>query len=209
MSAELISDCRLYLDRVIQPVSLEEIMLIQLKETAPPRRFSMNGPMVATAVATVALLAGALAIFVGPLDDPLATDPTPGAGGVIVDFVISGEEDGTQYAVGIDDRGSICAAAGVKTSTQSTCGGDGINATAYRGGGQIIVAGYAPEAMQRLTLIFEDGDSVPLELTPIPNKDMSAFGTVVSNDARFVEIEGLDGQGNLLIRYFPSIGPTN
>jgi hypothetical protein len=88
-------------------------------------------------------------------------------------------------------------------------GGDDVTAVAFQTDTGIAVAGYAPASVARLTAVYDGELRRPLTLTPVPGRQTFAFGTIENARPAFVEIEVVDENGNIIKRYFPSIGPSS
>lgn len=129
--------------------------------------------------------------------------------GTIVEEVVSDSQGDARYSVGLGPNQELCAQAGYGFHSQSACGGADIEAVVFQGDGVVALAGYAPSPVAGLTLVFNGDLRRPLQLIPIPGREMYAFGAIETVEVDYVEIEVVDGNGDIIQRFFPSIGSAN
>lgn len=203
---DLITQTRDYLEAVRAPVTADSVVdhpATPIVDRRPVRR----GPLVALATAAAVLLVGLVAVLLQ------ATDPEIPRSRV-VDEIIGESHETSHYAVGFDVDGILCAEAGATSeatsgSHASCVAGDRIVAAAYQGNTSVAIAGWVPTSATSLTAIYNGEIRRTLELTPIPGHDLYAFGAIEDAQARFIEIDVRDESGEIIQRYFPSIGPSN
>lgn len=201
---DVTTQIRDYLDTISTPVTLEEIMTHPVTPRVTPSRMR-SGPLVAVAAAAAVVVFGAIAVLLQ------ADNQAPAGPFTVVEEVVAGSEADSFYAVGFDRDGHICAETGASHNSQASCGpGDRLSLTgmAYQGETSVALAGWAPTSIGNLTVVYNGELRRPLELTLIPGHDVYAFGAVETIQARFVEIEVTDDNGEIIQRYFPSFGPN-
>lgn len=212
--ADLITQTRDYLDAVRTPVTADSIVdrpLVPAKD----RRRIRRGPLVALGAAVAVALVGLVAVLLQPNDSEIL-------GSQVVDEVVAGTEENSFYAVGLNRDGILCAAAGasfdISRQSQSVCGDSDqpaapayqeVAAAAYQGESSVALAGWVPTTAVRVIAVYNDETRRSLDLTPIPGHDLYAFGAIEEAQARLVEIEIRDETGEIIQRYFPSIGPSD
>lgn len=211
---DLTTQTRDYLEAVRTPVTVDSIgthLVAPISDRRPIRR----GPVVALATAVVVALVGLVAVLLQP-SDPLTVRSQ------VVDEVISGSQESSYYAVGLDGDGILCAETGASSdlSKQShgVCGDSDqaagpayqeIAAVSYQGDSLVSLAGWVPMSAASVTAVYNGEIRRSLELTPIPGYDLYAFGAIEDSQARFIEIEIRNEADEIIQRYFPSIGPSN
>jgi hypothetical protein len=212
--ADLITQTRDYLEAVRTPVTVDSIgthSVAPISDRPPIRR----GPVVALATAVMVALVGLVAVLLQP-SDPQALRSQ------VVNEVITGSQENSYYAVGFDGDGTLCAEAGASSdlSKQShgVCGNSDqaagpayqeIAAAAYQGDNFVALAGWIPSSAASVTAVYSGEVRRTLELTPIPGHDLYAFGAIEDAQARFIGIEIRNETGEIIQRYFPSIGPSD
>lgn len=203
---DLITQTRDYLEAVRAPVTVDSIV----DHPAAPivdRRPVHRGPLVALATAVAVVLVGLVAVLFQATDPEIPRSQ-------VVDEVIGGSQETSHYTVGFDVDGILCAEAGASSDStsgsQSSCvAGDRIVAAAYQGDTSVAIAGWVPTSAASLTVIYNGEVRRTLDLTPVPGHDLYAFGDIEDAQARFIEIEVRGESGEIVQRYFPSIGPSN
>jgi hypothetical protein len=211
---DLITQTRDYLEAVRAPVTVDSVV----DHPATPfvdRRPVRRGPLVALATATAVVLVGLVAVLLQPTDPEIARSQ-------IVDEVIGESQENSFYAVGFDSDGILCAEAGasfdVSRQSQGVCGDSDqpdapayreVAAAAYQGDSFVALAGWVPTTAASVTAVYNDQIRRALELTPIPGYDLYAFGVIEDTQARFIEIDIRNETGEIIQRYFPSIGPSD
>lgn len=126
----------------------------------------------------------------------------------IVDPVVSDARVDAQFAIGRDDKGVLCAEAGSARETLRVCGGHDLAALAFQTEEAYVLAGYVPMPVGSLTAILDGKHRRPLQLTPIPDAGMLAFGLIERASPAIIEIQVVDENGEIIKRYFPTIGPV-
>jgi len=209
MSADPITQVRDYLDAITEKVVVNEIVASPVSDLKA-RTMRRRGPVIAVLAGASVLILGAVAILVRPNETPPASSPPPFPGSAIVEVVVSGSQDNARFSVGLDADGTLCAEAGSESMSQSVCGGgDDVTAVAFQTDTGVALAGYAARSVAGLTAIYDGDLRRSLTLTPVPGRQMFAFGTIETAQPAFVEIEVVDQNGDIIKRYFPSIGPAS
>lgn len=209
MSADPITQVRDYLDAITDEVLVNEIVASPVSDLKA-RIMLRRGPVIAVLAGASVLILGAVAILVRPNETPPASSPTSLPRTAIVEVVVSGSQDNARFTVGLDTDGTLCAEAGSESMSQTACGGGvDVTAVAFQTDTGIALAGYAPASVARLTAVYDGDLRRPLTLTPVPGRQMFAFGTIEKLQPAFVEIEVVDQNGDIIKRYFPSIGPAS
>lgn len=211
---DLITQTRDYLEAVRTPVTPDSIVHTPVSpvSNAPSIR---KGPMVALAAAALVIMGGLVTLLLQPPDAQLARFE-------IVNEVIAGEAENTFYTVGFDSDWILCAVTGTHVEdgrqSQGVCGDADqpdapaykeLAATAYQGDSSVAIAGWVPTSAATVTVIYNGENRRTLQLTPVPGFELHAFGTVEAIQARFIELEIQDENGEITQRYFPSIGPSD
>lgn len=211
--ADLISQTRDYLDAVRTPVTVDSVADYRMAPSID-RRPIRRGPLVALATAVAVVLVGLVAVLFQPTDPEIPRSQ-------IVDEVIGGSQGNSFYSVGFDTDGVLCAETGasleLSRQSQGVCGDSDqpaapeyqeVAAMAYQDS-FVALAGWVPTTAASVTAVYNGEVRRTLELTAIPGYDLYAFGTIEDAPARFIEIEIRDETGEVVQRYFPSIGPTD
>jgi hypothetical protein len=212
--ADLITQTRDYLEALRTPVTVEQIVTHPVAPI-PDRRHIRRGPLVALASAVVVALVGLVAVLVQPNDSQIVRSQ-------VVDEVIAGSQENSYYAVGFDGDGILCAEAGasfdLSTQSQGVCGDSDqaaasayqqVAAAAYEAESFVALAGWVPTSAASVTAVYNGEIRRSLELTPVPGYDLYAFGAIEGTHSQFIEIEIADETGEIIQRYFPSIGPSD
>jgi hypothetical protein len=212
--ADLITQTRDYLETVRTPVTVDSMVTYPVAPI-PDRRLLHRGPLVALATAVVVALVGLVAVLLQP-NNPRTVRSQ------VVDEVIAGSQENSHYAVGFDSDGILCAEAGASADlskqSQGVCGDSDqaaspayqqVAAAANQGDSSVALAGWVPTSAATITAVYNGEIRRSLELTPIPGYDLYAFGAIEDAQARFIEIEIRNEAGEIIQRYFPSIGPSN
>lgn len=212
--ADLITQTRDYLETVRTPVTVDSIGTYPVAPM-PDRRLIRRGPVVTLATAVVVALIGLVAVLLQPKQPDSVRSQ-------VVDEVIAGSQENSYYAVGFDSDGILCAETGasldVSRQSQGVCVDSDqspapayqeIAAAAYQGESLVALAGWVPTTAASATAVYNDEIRSTLELTPIPGYDLYAFGAIEGIQARFIEIEISNETGEIIQRYFPSIGPSD
>lgn len=212
--ADLITQTRDYLETVRTPVTVEEVVT-HFAVPTQGRRGIRHGPLVALATAVVVAVVGLVAVLLQPNDPQTVLSQ-------VVDNVIAGSQENSYYAVGFDGDGILCAEAGASSDlskqSEGVCGDSDhptapayqeIAAAAYQGNGSVALAGWVPTSAASITAVYNGEIRQPLELSPIPGYNLYAFGGIEDAQAQFIEIEIRNEAGEVIQRYFPSIGPSN
>lgn len=211
---DLIAQTREYLETVRIRITVDVIVAHPVS-SIPDSRRRYRGPWVALSTGVVVALIGLFAVLLQPSDSDIVRSH-------VVEPVVEGAQDGSQYAVGFDGAGVVCAEAGEVTSiskqSQGVCGDsdqptaqayEQVAAAAFQGDTSVALAGWAPASSASITAVYDGELRRSLELTPIPGFDVYAFGAIESGRAEFIEIEIRDAKGEILQRYFPAIGPSD
>lgn len=212
--ADLIAQTRDYLESVRKPVTTDSIVdhpVTPIVDRRPIRR----GPLVALATAVAVGLVGLVAVLLQPTDPEIARSQ-------IVNEVIGGSQENSYYAVGFDTDGILCAETGasfeLSKQSQGVCGDthqpsdpayQEVAAMAFQAESFVALAGWVPTTAASVTAFYNGEVRRTLELTPIPGHDLYAFGALDDAQARFIEIEIRSETGEIIQRYFPSIGPSD
>jgi len=212
--ADVITQTRDYLEVIRTPVTVDSIVAHPVAPI-PDRRRIRRGPLVALAAAVVVALVGLVPVLLQPNDPRIVRSQ-------VVDEVIAGSQENSHYAVGFDSDGILCAEAGasldLSTQSQGVCGDSDqaaapayqqVAAAAYQGDSFVALAGWVPASAENITAIYNGEIRRSLELTPIPGYDLYAFGAIEDGQARFIEIEIRNEAGEIIQRYFASIGPSS
>ncbi len=210
---DLVTQTRDYLDAVRIPVEVDSVINRPL--TAAPTGRLGRGPLVALAAAVMVALIGFVAILLRPGDSP-AVGPQD------LEEVVAGSEEGSYYVVGLDGDGVPCARAGAiseqSKQSQIVCGDPDqvgtepfqLVAAAFQGETSVALAGWVPASVAGVTAVFDGGQSRPLELTAIPGYDLYGFGAIEKDtQVKLIELEVRDETGEIIKRYFPSIGRSD
>lgn len=206
MSVDPIVQVRDYLDSITQSLGVNEIVQAQQLPEGLDRQTSRRGPLVASFVAALVLSLGALAMLIRPFENP-ASDP-PLSSHEIVDVLVSGSKGDAVFAAGLNAEGEICATAGTESNSGSACGrADDLTAVAFQTDTGLVVAGFGPSSMGGLTAVFDGQIRRPVNPVEVPGRPFVVFGVIEHAQPTFVEIEITDTDGDIIERYFPSIGP--
>ncbi|MFP4554546.1 MAG: hypothetical protein ACLFRT_11885 [Actinomycetota bacterium] len=173
----------------------DHIAITSVSEDGKPAPNVRRGPLVAVAAAVLVAFAALV---------PLLSRP---AERLIADEVLSAVEGPARFAVGFNADGELCAQAGSATQSELVCGREGFAAVGFQAYRDLTVAGFVPGSSAEVAVIYADGRRRSVELTPIPGRDESAFGSIL-RAARpdSVEIEVTDDQGVVTHRRSVPVG---
>lgn len=132
----------------------------------------------------------------------------------IDDVVIADRREDVSYVVGISEGSAVCARVSIHErggeQSMGACGiGDDLHAMAMRGERRVAVAGFVSTSVGEMFAVLDDGERVPVELTPIPGRELVAFGLIHETQTTFVALELRDHSGELMQLHVPSIGPIS
>jgi hypothetical protein len=124
----------------------------------------------------------------------------------VVEVAVEGARGDAHFEVGLDADGSICIVAGDDVATYASCGGGAeFETVAVQTEAGIVVAGYVLPPATGVSLIFDGGPHQPVALAPVPDRDELAFGVIVAARPELLEVEMVDGAGDVIRDHFPTI----
>jgi hypothetical protein len=124
----------------------------------------------------------------------------------VVEVAVEGARGDTHFEVGADAVGSMCVLAGDDAATYTSCGGGSeFETVAVQTEAGIVVAGYVLPPAAGVSLIFDGGPQHPVALAPVPDREELAFGVIVAGRSALLEVEVVDGAGDVIKSHFPTI----
>lgn len=132
--------------------------------------------------------------------------PVPQA---VVEVAVEGARGNAHFEVGADAAGSMCVLAGDDAAGYTSCGGGSeFETVAVQTDAGIVVAGYVLPPAAGVSLIFDGGPKHPVALAPVLDRDELAFGIIVAGRPALLEVEVVDGAGDVIRNHFPTIQPA-